>query len=189
MGTLYEMDLYGEITTRLFEQINTRFCKSTTARNLAAAPDETSFITLIYGEIFDTGRFHFVNAGHPSPLVFSREYDRFVDISPKRLISFAPIGIQPSADQPDMTRYQRALGYKKRYTVNELNLMGKGDILLLFTDGLTDPLSEFTKDRLERSVSAASRSSAETICNTVISDKQAVAKLTDDLSLVVIKYH
>jgi serine phosphatase RsbU (regulator of sigma subunit) len=188
MGTLYEMDLYGEITTRLFEQINTRFCKSTTARNLAAGPDATSFITLIYGEISDTGRFNFVNAGHPSPLVFSREFDRFVDISAKRLLSFPPIGVQPSADQPDMMRYQRALGYKKRYTVNELNLLGRGDILLLFTDGLTDPLSEFSKDRLERSVSATSLTSAENICNAIITDRKAAAPLADDLSLVVIKY-
>src|SRR5512135_3171020 len=42
-GALYEMDMHGQITTRLFEQINTRFCKSATLRNLAAGPDESSF--------------------------------------------------------------------------------------------------------------------------------------------------
>ncbi len=189
MGALYEMDLNGEITIRLFEQINTRFCKSATARNLAAGPDEASFITLIYGEISATGRFHFVNAGHPSPLVFSLEYDRFVDISPSRLVSYPPIGLQPSVDQADGTRYQRALGYKKRYTVNELNLMGNGDILLLYTDGLIDPLSEYSRERLERSVSASARLGAREICDAIIADRREAADLTDDLSLVVIRYN
>jgi serine phosphatase RsbU (regulator of sigma subunit) len=188
MGALYEMDLNGEITTRLFEQINTRFCKSVTARNLAAGHDDSTFITMIYGEITDTGRFRFVNGGHPSPLVFSLEYDRFVDISPSRLVSFPPVGIQPLGDQPDVTRYQRALGYKKQYTVNELNLMGKGDILLVYTDGLIDPLSEYSKERLERCVSAAARSTAREICAAVIDDRQRAFELTDDLSLLVIRY-
>jgi len=188
MGALYEMDRYGEVTTRLFELINTRFCKSTTARNLAADPDAGSFITLIYGEISDTGRFRFVNAGHPPPLVFSREYDRFVDICPDRLVSYPPIGLQPSEHQADKKRYQRALGYKKRYTVNELNLMGRSDILLLYTDGLLDPLSAYSKDRLERAVSAAGSRSAADICDAIIADRMNVTELTDDLSLVVIKY-
>ena len=128
-----------------------------------------------------------MNAGHPSPLVFSLEYDRFVDISPSRLVSFPPIGIQPSADHADITRYQRALGYKKRYTVNELNLMGRGDILLLYTDGLIDPLSAYSKERLERSVSASAHSSTGEICDAIIADRRSAADLTDDLSLVVIR--
>ena len=70
-AALYEMDLNGEITTRLFEQINARFFKSQTLRKLAADPDFTSFITLVYGEISHTGRFRFISAGHPAPLIFS----------------------------------------------------------------------------------------------------------------------
>ena len=188
MGTLYEMDLDGEITTRLFEKINTRFCKSATARNLAAGPDQSTFITMIYGEISDSGRFHFVNAGHPSPLVFSLEFDRFVEISPSRLVSFPPIGIQPLAEQADSKRYQRPLGYKKRYTVNELNLMGRGDILLLYTDGLLEPLSDYSKERLERCISAAGRLPASGLCDAIIADRQKAAAINDDLSLVVIRF-
>ncbi len=188
MGALYEMDQNGEITTRLFEMVNTRFCKSVTARNLAADPDTSSFITLIYGEISDTGRFHFVNAGHPAPLVFSREFDRFVEISEDRLVSFPPIGIQPSEDHADSKRYQRAFGYKRRYTVNELNLMGKGDVLLLYTDGLLDPVSVYTRERLERAVSAAVGGSSREICDAVLSDRRTASEVNDDMSLVVVKY-
>ena len=187
-AALYEMDLNGEITLRLFEQVNTRFCKSTTLRNLAADPDASSFITLIYGEISATGRFNFVSAGHPPPLVFSREFDRFVEISQNRLVSYPPIGLQPSKDHADARRYQRALGYKKKYTVNNLNLMGQGDVLLLYTDGLLDPTSTCDKERLERSVSGARDGSARQICQALIEERRSSAGQTDDISVVVIKY-
>jgi len=189
MGTLYEMDHYGEITTRLFELINTRFCKSATARNLAADPDASSFITMIYGEIADTGRFRFVNAGHPAPLVFSREFGCFVHISEDRLVSFPPIGLQPSEEQEDRRRYQRALGYKTRYTLNDLNLMGRGDVLLLYTDGLLDPVSHYTQARLEHAISNAREGSASDICRAIVDDRRIDAEVTDDLTVVVIKYH
>jgi serine phosphatase RsbU (regulator of sigma subunit) len=187
-GALYEMDMHGQITLRLFEQINTRFCKSATLRNLAADRDAASFITLLYGEISHTGRFSFVSAGHPSPLVFSREFDRFVEISEDRLVTYPPIGLQPGEDQADAKRYQRALGYKKRYTVNNLNLLGQGDVLLLYTDGLLDQLSPYTQQELERSVSRARDGKAKDICETILLDRHVMAEQTDDLTLVVIKF-
>ena len=188
LGTLYELDLYGEITTRLIEQINMRFFKSRTLHKLTVDLNSTSFITLIYGEISNTGRFRFVSAGHPSPLVFSREYDRFVEISPDRLVSFPPIGLQPSEDNVDARLYQPALGYKKRYTVNELNLMGQGDVLLLYTDGLLDPFSSYSQAQLERAVSHVSGGTAKEICESILEDRKSAAAPIDDLSLVVIKY-
>jgi serine phosphatase RsbU (regulator of sigma subunit) len=187
-AALYEMDLNGEITVRLFEQVNTRFLKSSTLRNLAADRDRASFITLIYGEISHTGRFRFVNAGHPLPLVFSREYDCFVDISANRLVSYPPIGLQPTEGHADAGHYERTLGYKKRYKVNELNLMGRGDVLLLFSDGLFDSFSPFTKGQLERAVSHAKEGSAKDICEAILQARRASAPQTDDLSLVVIKH-
>ena len=187
-AALYEMDLNGEITVRLFEQVNTRFLKSTTLRNLAADRDRASFITLIYGEISHTGRFRFVNAGHPMPLVFSREYDCFVDISANRLVSYPPIGLQPTEGHSDASHYERTLGYKKRYKVNELNLMGRGDVLLLYTDGLFDSFSPFSRGKLERAVSNAKDGSAKEICEAILQERRAVEAPTDDLSLVVIKH-
>jgi serine phosphatase RsbU (regulator of sigma subunit) len=187
-AALYEMDLNGEITLRLFEQINTRFCKSASLRNLAAAPDAGSFITLIYGEISSTGRFRFVNTGHPPPLVFSREFRRFVDINPSRLASYPPIGLQVSEDQVDARQYQRALGYKKRYTLNDLNLMGQGDVLLLYTDGLLEPQSDYSQEMLEQVVCRTVNDSAAAICESVLTDRCGQAEQRDDISLVVIKY-
>lgn len=187
-AALYELELNGEITVRLFEQVNMRFLKSRTLRKLAGDADSTSFITLVYGEISHTGRFRFLNAGHPPPLVFSREYDRFVDISQDRLVSYPPLGLQLSEDHADAKLYRRALGYKKRYTTNELNLMGQGDVLFLYTDGLLDPFSSFTQEHLERAVSRARDGTAKEICEAINGERQAAVEQTDDLSLVVIKY-
>ncbi len=187
-AALYEMDLNGEITVRLFEQINTRFLKSKTLRNLAADRDTAIFISLLYGEISHTGRFRFVSAGHPAPLVFSQEYNCFVEISPDRLVSYPPIGLQPSEDHADASHYERALGYKKRYTVNELNLMGRGDVLLLYTDGLLDPFSKYTQKHLEGDISRAKNRNAKDICEMVLKERLAIAEQADDLSLVVIKF-
>ena len=187
-AALYEMDLNGEITVRLFEQVNTRFLKSSTLRNLAADRDQASFITLIYGEISHTGRFRFVNAGHPLPLVFSREYDCFVDISATRLVSYPPIGLQPTEGHADAIHYERTLGYKKEYKVNELNLMGSGDVLLLYTDGLFDSFSPSTKGRVERAVSKSKEGGAQEICEAILEERRKIGPQTDDLSLVVIKH-
>lgn len=185
---LYELDLYGEITAHLFEQINNRFFRSKTLRKLAGGIDSVSFITLIYGEISFTGRFRFISAGHPQPLVFSREYDRFVEISQDRLVSYPPIGLQLGEDDADVRLFPRVLGYKKCYTINELNLMGRGDVLLLYTDGLIDPFSPYTQAHLERAVSREKNGTAQEICRGIMEDRNAVDEPSDDLSLVVIKY-
>ncbi|HSW39106.1 MAG TPA: PP2C family protein-serine/threonine phosphatase [Acidobacteriota bacterium] len=185
---LYEIDLYGEITAHLFEQINTRFFKSRTLRKLAGGGDATNLITLIYGEISVAGRFRFISAGHPPPLVFSREYDRFVEISHDRLVSYPPVGLQLSKDDADVRLFPRVLGYKECYTINELNLMGVGDVLLLYTDGLTDPFSPYTQSMLERAVSRMRDGSAQEICREIVADRKAAMGLTDDMSLVVIKH-
>jgi len=185
---LYELDLHGELTERIFEQINTRFFKSRTIHKLAGGLDASSFVTLIYGEIEISGRFRFISAGHPQPLIFSRAYDRFVEISADRLTSSPPIGIQLVRDDADAKLFPSVLGYKERYTTNELNLMGQGDVLLLFTDGLTDPFSPYAQGQLERAVSRAKDGTAEEICKEIIADRKASFQPSDDISLVVIKY-
>jgi len=186
-AAIYEMDLNGEITVRLFEQVNTRFLKSRTLRTPVEDKDSATFVTLIYGEIYHTGHFRFISAGHPPPLVFSREFDRFVEITPDRLISYPPIGLQPGEDYADARHYERALGYKERYTVNELNLMGRGDILFLYTDGLVDTFSRFSLKNFERVVSHMRDAGAREICTRVLEERNKVEKQNDDISLVVIK--
>jgi serine phosphatase RsbU (regulator of sigma subunit) len=59
---LYELDRFGEVTTRLFENLNTRFQHSLSVEK---------YVTLVYGEISPDGNYKFVSAGAPAPLVYS----------------------------------------------------------------------------------------------------------------------
>ena len=58
------------------------------------------------------------------------------------MVSFAPLGIMPSEDDVDISKNLGPLGYKPSYTVNEVNLLGIGDILVLYTDGLSEHADE-----------------------------------------------
>jgi len=181
-GVLYELDRFGEVTTRLFENLNTRFQRSLSVEK---------FVTLVYGEITPEGRYKFVSAGAPAPLVYSAEYDRFVTISPDRLVSFFPLGMFPSEDDIDRSKNFGPLRTKPAYTVNEVNLMGEGDVLLLHTDGLNEHEREdgesFFPDHLEDVLRHNKRRSAREIYEAILDRVRSFAPLADDLTVVVVK--
>jgi serine phosphatase RsbU (regulator of sigma subunit) len=181
-GVLYELDRYGEVTTRLFENLNTRFHNSLSFQK---------YITLIYGEISSNGGFRFLSAGSPPPLVFSAEYDRFVTICPDRTVSFLPLGMAPSEDDVDLSRHLGPLGTKPRYTVNEVNLLGDNDILILHTDGLSelsqDGGASFVPEELEKVIRRAKRLPAEQIYMAIREAATEFAPIEDDMTLLVIK--
>lgn len=181
LGARYEMDFFGEITARLFENINARFHKSTRI---------TKFITMVYGEIAGNGTFRFLSAAHPLPRVFSREFDCFVDINPEHLTIFPPIGTMPTLGDIDGKDVSTSLGYKERYTTNEISLMGAGDILLLFTDGLSEHGGEehpWFPGRLETILKKVKDRPSREIVAAVKNDILSWACPSDDVSLVVIK--
>ncbi len=181
LGAVYELELSGSITTRLFENINNRFYRSSSIRK---------FLTMIYGEIHVSGRFRFISAGHHPPLVFSNEFDRFVDIHPDLLISFPPIGTMPSTTDPDLSREPSVLGTKDRYRINEIKLMGPGDILVLYTDGLKEHENngeDYFPDRLEAKIRETKKNSARAILEEVNRDVLAFGPPADDVSCILIK--
>ena len=178
LGTYYELDMFGQITTKLFEHLNTRFFKTASVNR---------YFTMLYGEISDRGRFRFLSAGHQPPKIFSREFGRFMPISRDRLVSFSPTGMFPSAGDLDERRYPSLYGYKKRYTVNEINLLGPGDILLLYTDGLSEHASgDFFPHQVERCLRDARDETAESICSRLREELLAWGPARDDISFIVI---
>ncbi len=181
-GVQYELREHGEITSGLFEILNSRFFNSSSLKN---------FITLIYGEISDTGTFSFLNAGHPRPVVFSNQYDRLSKVCYERVINFPPIGTLPSKEDLDSQCNVSRLGHKKKYTTNEINLMGDGDILILFTDGLSEhnrDMQEFYfPDQLENILRRTKHQSARDIWHAIKTDLVAYADPMDDISFVIIK--
>ena len=179
LGVNYELDLSGEVTTRLFEHLNTRFYR-TTAIN--------KYFTMIYGEISESGRFRFISAGHRPPAIYSREFGRFMPVSKDRLVSFPPVGMLPSDVDPDRKFESGIVGYKRRYKVNEINLLSPGDILLLFTDGLSEHDDDrFFPDVVERLLRDCPNCSAAETCERIRTALLAAAEPVDDISVVVIR--
>ncbi|PYJ68032.1 MAG: hypothetical protein DME75_13900 [Verrucomicrobia bacterium] len=181
LGTLYELDMFGHITHHLFENLNTRFYDSFRRRK---------FVTMIYGEIFEDATFRFLSAAHPPPVVFSHQHDRFMDVSEEFCTSFPPLGTLPSDNVIDRLKTQSVLGFKDHYRLNEWTLMGMGDILLLYTDGLLEHAREdepYFPTRFEQRVRELKHDSAHMIFEGVKTDVLNFADPSDDISLVVIK--
>jgi serine phosphatase RsbU (regulator of sigma subunit) len=181
LGAIYELDVHGRITRRLFENLNTRFYQSSGAHK---------FVSLIYGEIAEDATFRFLSAAMPFPLVFSARHDRFMEVSPDLRISFPPVGMMPSWDVIDRNTTTSTLGFKDHYAMNKWLLMGESDILLLHTDGLSEHARDevdYFPGRLEAVVRETKRGSARDVFEAVKADLLAFSPPTDDVSLVVIK--
>jgi serine phosphatase RsbU (regulator of sigma subunit) len=181
LGAIYELDRYGQITRRLFENLNTRFYQSS---------GTTKFVSLIYGEISGDAKFRFLSAGQPYPSIFSTRHDRFMEVSPHLCLSFPPLGMLPSFNVIDRSTTPSLLGFKERYEINEWTLMGRGDILLMHTDGLTEhegPAGRYFPGVLEQTLRRVKHLGARQIYDAIKADLVAFASPIDDASVVVIK--
>ena len=183
MGAIYEMDYYGNITAKLFENLNTRFYNSSSL---------SKFITMIYGEISQEGHFQFLSAGHPMPLVYSRRYKGIVEVPEDRMIASPPIGTLPSQRDIDRNINESVLGFKEEYELNEWDLMGTGDIFILYTDGLIEHHRNgefYAPHYLEQKLREIEDLTAKEIFYAIKEDLMAFNAPDDDISYVVIKRH
>lgn len=182
IGVSYELNIYGEISTNLFETINQRFYQSSGV---------DKFITMLYGEINSQGDFRFISAAHPLPVIFSNEYNKLVNISNLNLTTFPPIGTFPSESDIEGKISNSILGYKEKYIVNTLNVIGSGDILILFTDGFTDQQNgeyNYISDRIETVLQKIKYLSAREIFMSIKKDFKEICSLQDDdATLIIIK--
>ena len=180
LGAIYELDRYGQITRRLFENLNTRFYQSSGTHK---------YVSMIYGEISEDAKFRFLTAGVPFPVVFSNVHNRFMDVSDHLKVSFPPLGMMPSF-VIDRRVTTSLLGFKERYEMNEWTLMGRGDILLLHTDGLSDHRVQdqaYFPGRLEQTLREVKHLGSREIYEAIKKDVVAFGPPADDVSLVVIK--
>jgi sigma-B regulation protein RsbU (phosphoserine phosphatase) len=178
VGAMYELDMSGRITRRLFENLNARFYKSSGAHK---------FISMVYGEISEDARFRFLSAGQPLPAVFSNEHDRFMEV---HAVSFPPLGLLPSLGMIDDDVTDTPLGFKDPYTLNDWSLMTAGDILLLHSDGLTEHRhgeDAYFPNQIEQTLRRVKHRSAQAIYETIVEDLHSFGTPRDDICLVVIK--
>ncbi len=173
---LTELDRRGRTTMELFEKLNLRLALSKTARNALGRSEEEfarEIATMLYGELHPSGNFRFVNFGHPPPLVFSAEFQRFVEIGSAGMVQFLALGLQIPEDHPDRARYQSMQFRKRRANqsdIAEITLMSPGDILFLYTDGVYDGIESETRQRLEQVMRGCYRKSAKEICQCLLDE-------------------
>ncbi len=171
---LSELDDNGKTTPDMFERINLRLTQSVTARNALGGSVEggpREIATMMYGEIHPDGLFRFVNFGHPPPLIFSAEYRRFMEIGKCCIAQFPALGLAIPEDHPDRNRYAPIQLRKRQMNfadLSEITLMGKGDILFLYTDGVYDGSDERDRKEIERIVEEHKRESTKVICNAIL---------------------
>jgi serine phosphatase RsbU (regulator of sigma subunit) len=170
---LSELDHHGTTTPELFENINLRLAHSVTARNALGVSEENAreIATMLYGEVHPYGYFRFVNFGHPPPLVFSAEYQKFVELDKDRMVQFLPLGLQIPSDHPDRKRYF-SMRLRSRPAnssdVAEITLMSPGDILFLYTDGVYDGSDAEERQHLEAVMQEHYSKPARDICSAVL---------------------
>src|SRR5437868_3000146 len=171
---LTELDRYGKTTPELFENINLRLAQSVTARNALGISEKErarEIATMLYGELRPGGHFRFVNFGHPSPLVFSAEYCKFMRIDESHMVQFLALGLEIPADHPDRKKYYSMNVRQREFNTSdiaEITLMSPGDILVLYTDGVYDGSDEEVREQVEAVMREHYREPARNICNALL---------------------
>jgi sigma-B regulation protein RsbU (phosphoserine phosphatase) len=133
------------------------------------------FLTLFYAELINDkhGLCVYVNAGHPSPIVYRAQSNT------TELLESTGNIIGPFPDQ-----IFRSEGI----------MIGKGDILLLFTDGVSEAMdaagNQYTERRLTEKLSELKNNTPKNIAGLLLEEVQkfsAKSKYSDDKTVVVIK--
>jgi hypothetical protein len=186
MGLDYELMLHGEVTADLFRRLNMKFYDRLQADYLTEKP----YVTMLYGEIYNDGKFRFLSAGHPLPIIFSNEYNKIISLNHDSFNISTPLGVIPW-DFPMRTKnFSHEYKTKDNYPINEVNLLGMGDILILHTDGLSeqkDGEMNFCENRLEQVLREVKTGTAKEIYTKIRIELESYCPPSDDLTLVVMK--
>ena len=143
-------------------------------KELLALQDDARFVTVLLGELEPrSGRLKYINCGHNPALLVRGDGGETIWLH----ASCTPVGMSPEMD----------------CSLEEITL-APGDIMVWYTDGLTDASNrdakEFGTERLLESVRVHSGGSAREICDDLWRDVAAFTQrdsLDDDLTLMVIK--
>ena len=139
---------------------------------------------MLYGEVHPYGYFRFVNFGHVPPLVFSAEYQKFMEMDKSRMVQFLPLGLHIPEDHPDRNKYF-SLDSRERNAnssdVAELTLLSPGDIFFLYTDGVYDGSDKEERQQLEGVMREHFRQPVKEICNALL---EYAVKKDDRLRLI-----
>jgi phosphoserine phosphatase RsbU/P len=141
---------------------------------LSADNDSAMFVTLIYGVLdIASGAFIYCNCGHNPPLVVRADGG-----SERLTLTGLPLGVLPEAD----------------YATREI-VLGPGDRLVLYTDGVTEASTEdgaeFGEARLEAAIDALRQSTPLAMVDGIVERVDAFAAgapQADDITCLALVY-
>lgn len=149
------------------------------AKNLNNMLLETStdhYITMIFGIMdFKTKELHFVQAGHPHPLMFSKNNQELSEIN----VDGFPVGLTPAAS----------------YETQHIDFK-KGDKFIIYSDGMSEINSAIDNKQFDTNVlfdhfnhikSDSPSQMIETIKNSWLIEKQ-LEDLPDDLNILIFEF-
>ena len=161
------------------EQVSARNLVTMLNRLICASVSSTRFVTCFYGQLdAASGKFRFVNAGHNPPLLLRRSVPQtqepdFQPLSSGGLV----LGVFPESDFEE-----------------EEVLLRSGDVLVAYTDGVTEAMNvqqeEFTEARLRAAIAESAHQSAREIManiSTRVAGWSKGAPQHDDITLMVLK--
>ena len=181
MAIDYELDLHGEITADLFTRLNDKFVDWLAPDFIKRKP----YVTFLYGEIHDDGRFRYVKGGHPDPIYFSHAEDKIVKLE-GRLEGSTALGVDPAIFRLDVDAFRN----DGDFLVSEIKPLKQGDIMLLFTDGLTEQAGgekNFCDTKLEEVLRKHKAGTAREIYEALWNELHAYCPPDDDVTVAIIK--
>jgi sigma-B regulation protein RsbU (phosphoserine phosphatase) len=164
MGISFQSYYEKDTTSLLFTKMNRRMCRSS---------QHNQYISCFYGELRRNGILRYVNAGHPSPLLFQKDQLMKLDAGGAVLGAFRdlPVG----------------------YEVAEVQ-MDKDDVLVCFTDGILEATNsegeEYGRARVIALAQDNRHLGARDLYQIIMEDVGNFSQqrgLADDQTLVVIK--
>jgi len=178
VGVLYELTHNGHVTAELFEILSTRFYQSASVNK---------YVTMIYGEIAEDGTFRFISAGHPRPIIYSAEFRKFVELQPASVLSVHPLGLFPTEGDIDRAMGRAPVSESPKAIVNQLRLLGDGDVLLLYTDGASERIDGELGIALTPLIRSVASLSAREIVFALRDELDRLGPQQDDMTLVAVK--
>jgi adenylate cyclase len=164
---------HGDALDQVFAEANARI--SAASNDMAGVGANMMFVTVFAGVLdLSTGRLIYVNAGHDAPFILGPESEA------RRLTSQGgpPLGSVDAFPYPV-----------------EQGQLAPGEMLLLYTDGVTEaenPAHSFyAEDRLERLLNSVPAESAKTVVEMVRDDVRrfsAGAEQADDITLLAVRW-
>ena len=150
---------------------------------IEAKGEVDNFLTGILLKISDnndgTSKVYIANAGHPRPFIYKSQEDMVMELQPPDDNHvFGPIGIS---------------GIEHNYLDFEIE-MQSGDVMILYTDGLTETMNihreDFGKSSVQALLQRNNKKSAKDILNIImrkLNEHSSGAPRSDDITAIIIK--